>query len=424
MTTIAEKLTLLNSTKTAIAQAIEDKGVTVGNIPFADYPGKIAEISGGGGGGWVRPADWLPLPEVLPTEQKVVGLYSVDDDDSNFIAILAQGAYTVDWGDGIIENFASNVMAEHQYDFASLPAETLSSRGYKQVVVTVTPQAGQNLTLLNMNQRPTGFGNQIRTLQWLDVTISVPNAASLTVGGTTSARLSVMEQCTVVTIGSVTNMGSMFSGCLSLQSVPLFNTASVTNMNSMFSGCTSLQSVPLFNTASVTSMFGMFSGCTSLQSVPLFNTSSVNSMFGMFGSCSSLQSVPLFNTASVTNMGNMFSGCSSLQSVPLFNTASVTNMSSMLNSCSSLQSVPLFNTASVTNMSSMFNSCLALGRSQITGAGITHSYSACNLSASALNEVFTNLATVTGQTITITNNPGAATCDRTIATAKGWTVVG
>ena len=48
MSTIAEKLTLLADTKAKIKASIEAKGVTVGNAPFADYPAKIAQISGGG----------------------------------------------------------------------------------------------------------------------------------------------------------------------------------------------------------------------------------------------------------------------------------------------------------------------------------------------------------------------------------------
>lgn len=50
MSTIAEKLNLLLSTKAAIKAAIEAKGVTVGNIPFSQYPGKISLINGGGDG--------------------------------------------------------------------------------------------------------------------------------------------------------------------------------------------------------------------------------------------------------------------------------------------------------------------------------------------------------------------------------------
>ena len=46
------------------------------------------------------------------------------------------------------------------------------------------------------------------------------------------------------------------------------------------------------------------------------------------------------------------------------------------------------------------------------------------LDAAGLNALFNSLGTTTGRTITITGCPGAGTCDRTIATAKGWTVSG
>lgn len=46
-----------------------------------------------------------------------------------------------------------------------------------------------------------------------------------------------------------------------------------------------------------------------------------------------------------------------------------------------------------------------------------------NLSTSEINRIFTALPSgVTARTINVTNNPGYATCDKTIATAKGWTV--
>jgi Leucine-rich repeat (LRR) protein len=45
------------------------------------------------------------------------------------------------------------------------------------------------------------------------------------------------------------------------------------------------------------------------------------------------------------------------------------------------------------------------------------------LTATALNDLFTSLPTVQAGEIDIRNNPGAATCDRSIATAKGWSFV-
>lgn len=45
--TIEDSLILLNNTKQSIKTAIENKGVTVGAIPFAQYPGKIGDIPAG-----------------------------------------------------------------------------------------------------------------------------------------------------------------------------------------------------------------------------------------------------------------------------------------------------------------------------------------------------------------------------------------
>jgi hypothetical protein len=54
----------------------------------------------------------------------------------------------------------------------------------------------------------------------------------------------------------------------------------------------------------------------------------------------------------------------------------------------------------------------------------TFSVAACKLSATALNEIYTNLPSVVTQTITVSNNYGTAGDDPTIAQNKGWTVTG
>jgi len=332
----------------------------------------------------------------------------------------------------------------------------------------------QNVEIANTITTVTSMANMFFNCSSLQ-TVPLFNTASVLNMSSMFQSCSNLETVPLFNTASVTSMNAMFQSCSSLQTVPLFNTAAATNMNNMFSFCSSLQTVPLFNTALVTSMSSMlqscfalktvplfntilvqsmssmFQSCSSLETVPLFNTVAVTSMASMFTSCSSLQTVPLFNTAAVTNMASMFTSCSSLQTVPLFNTALVTGINSMFNSCSSLQTVPLFNTVSATNMNNMFSSCNGLvavpalvttavtsatnfssmfincnsvARIQAKNFRFTFSVADCKLSATALNEIYTNLPIVVGQTITVTGNYGTATDNPAIATAKGWTVTG
>jgi len=101
----------------------------------------------------------------------------------------------------------------------------------------------------------------------------------------------------------------------------------------------------------------------------------------------------------------------------------------MFSGCTILQSIPALETngiASATPPTEMFLNCRSLAVGRTNGIRYSISYAGCKLSASQLNAIFTGLGTADNaggqQTVTITGNYGAATCDQTIATGKGWTV--
>ena len=358
---------------------------------------------------WVRPSDWLPMPtNITSADQTFVGLHAVFESGQNYCAFLfttSAGQYQVDWGDGTITLHDSNTIAQKNYDYASISNSTICSRGYKQVIIKVTPVSG-NLLTCNFQQRfvTTPVQNQVYATGFLDCILSMPNASSITFGGAT-VRHNYVERFDVKTIGNVTNIQMMFYNCHSLQSVPLFNTQNVNTMLYMFASCYALQSVPLFNTQNVTNMSLMFNGCFSLQSVPLFNTQNVTNMSYIFASCYALQSVPLFNTQNVTNMLQMFNSCVSLNFIPNFNTALVTNFTAFANGCNSL------------------DRCTTIFRNSV---GLQN----CQLSKDALVEIFTNLTnrtSTTSATIDITGNWGATaltSADRLIATNKNYIITG
>ena len=472
---IASEISRLQTAKTNIKSAIEAKGVTVGSVLLSDYASKVAAISQGVDTSdatataadiikdktayangvkltgtlesldWIRPFDWLEIDSLVTAgEQKTVGLYAIypnvnDYGMTNKVAFTVTGNHTIDWGDGsALENVNSNVQAEHAYNYDSISSSTACSRGYRQVRITITPQSGQNITNLQFGKKHSTIVQGRIISQWLDINISGTELTTFRFSETSYANL--LEKVKVQqTTNKCTSCTYMFQNCYSLQSLNLssFNTAAVTNMSNMFQNCYSLQSLNLssFNTAAVTNMTSMFYNCTSLQSLNLssFNTAAVTNMTYMFYNCSSLQSLNLssFNTAAVTNMSNMFQNCYSLQSLNLssFNTAAVTNMGSMFSGCSSLQKIDLSGTnvgavTSVGNFGSFTNGTTSLIKCRLPQAKWNFTVANNPLSATELNLLFGDLATVSGQTITITGCTGAATCDKTIATNKGWTVTG
>jgi len=202
----------------------------------------------------------------------------------------------------------------------------------------------------------------------------------------------------------------------------------VTTMAAMFFNCESLENIASMtttNTNSVTNFLQMFQGCASMTVAPAITMPAASSTQGMFSDCLNLTTVPLYDLNGVTSATSMFSNCPNLSQVPAFDMSTVTNPGSFLTGCSSLQDVPAWNLSAATTLGSIFSPCVSLSKVLATGMNATMSVANCNLSGTALDQIYTNLsATGAGKTITVTNNWGTATDNPAIATAKGWTVTG
>lgn len=272
---IASRLLEVDSVKNDIKAAIEAKGVSLAAVPFTGYAAKIGDISGGTGPepvpDWVRPADWLAMPAFSAGEQKVCILMAVFDNPTNAVAFYNSGATTVDWGDGTVTNYASNTQAEKLYDYASINNNTLSTRGYKQVLITITPQAGQNLLGLNLRQVHSTIksGSNPVPRNYLDVIISAPNCTSLVLGDN-SSNYYAAPYCERVEIKEIGNITSTVGWCAfhySLQEFSMPAKASVTNTTNMFTECRLLREVSSAVFSGATSTTSMFQNCSNLVKV-------------------------------------------------------------------------------------------------------------------------------------------------------------
>lgn len=347
---------------------------------------------------WTRPTDWLPLTDPVIGDQKIVMLWAIFPGDQNWFTITCSGAYSIDWGDGTaVTNTATATQTNKQLLWSSYSGSTLTSRGYRQAIITVTPQAGQTLTSIAMNVRhtsaPVGYtcglldivtaGQSVNSMnlaasnftlgmmeRWRYVGTNLITALGTAVGGNTTVTAPALRTVAAtngqgydIWAGSATSLANMFGNCTSLEYGPVFggSTANVTNCGSTFFGCARLQSLSLFNTSSVTTMSSMFQTCYSLKSVPAFDTSVISNANWMFSGCVSLTALPSFNWSLCSNFNSFASGCTALSTVGAATGGSVSNtMISIFSNCVSLPAVPDYDYSKTTTLSNAFNGCSSL----------------------------------------------------------------
>lgn len=331
---------------------------------------------------WSRPSDWVAMSDPAIGDTKVQMLVAVFPGDSTYLSFTFQGAVTVDWGDGgATENIATNTTKHKTLNWSSYSSGTLTSKGYRQALITITPQAGQSFTTIDLGVKntasglPNGYSSSI-----LDLVIAAPLCTTFTLvpsNGNVVHRM--MERFRWVGVNLVTTWATAFIACSGLRTLRCdanrtaggydLYTSSGNTFANMFISCSSLEEGPIFSgSASVTTTASMFSGCGKLRSVPLFNTASVTAANSMFASCTSLTTVPAFDMTSCTNMTSIFSGCSALASVPIVTTPVLSNLTTAFASCTSLTAAPAWNWSAVTSLNQTFTGCTALyDTSGITG---------------------------------------------------------
>ena len=276
MATIAENLTLLESTKANIKQAIVNKGVSVSDTDtFASYADKIGQISGGSSAAALDfgTINYAYAPTYLkkgldasvaylnrwtgnqfPADPELMFMPKVEIVDSEPVRLSQVGG-----------TFPKLLI------FPDIDFKHKDINGYGFMVHS----KAMSIHLKNIN-----FTSSLESL--FD---GCNNLSDLTYSG--------------LTIDSdVTSAFNCFSECSQLTTVPnLFNGAQtgLTTLDDMFSGCSNLTTIDLssWKFGQVTSMIGMFSGCTNVQTIDItgIDTSQMTSDSNMqyiFNACPSL----------------------------------------------------------------------------------------------------------------------------------------
>ena len=391
-------------------------------------------------------SDWLAFPTLIPGTQVCHFLLVLQSDLT--IWYIPQDAINVriDWGDGASSNSGTQgVSISHTYSYSSI-SSTLTTEGYKQVLIAVTPPAN-NLAYIPQFRPLSSAGGWYYSQASVPIVRARINATTIYGGDFTNYHHLVVAE---IFENNLTNFSNMFSGCSALTTIPLLDTSNSTNFGGTFANCYALTTIPLLNTSKSTNFSDMFSGCSSLTSIPLLDTSKSTTFSGMFANCYALTTIPLLDTSKGTDFGGTFANCYALTTIPLLNTSKSTNFSNMFSGCYALTTIPLLDTSKGTDFDSMVNSCFSLTTipalvttAETQGFGYLFylvsltSINAvlrdsvyfyyCGLGHDAIVAIFNNLPVMTGKTIGIATNTAGGSAltapEIAIATNKGWTVV-
>ena len=418
MSTTADKLNYLISTKNAIKQAIIDKGVNVTDTDtFRSYATKIGEIQSGGGelpaymsaknftfdgnactgyvGDNTLPEIIIPKSYSTVTSTETVAGAKVLDKENLSMSIYDFQSVTFSDGGTNTQTYTSTSQLQNlSTDFpndcylVSMQGSNPFSFNFLQMAsdmqmlqfpIAVNGQSfSDGMTafdyIIQNNITNVNFDGDVKIITFIDgddyqvTSVSGSSNGSgfknyqnriILLSNLTSIGDSAFQNCSGLTSieipSSVTSIGdSAFEGCSSLASIEI--PSSVTSIgDSAFYGCSGLTSIEI--PSSVTSIGTYaFRYCSSLESIEIPNSVTSIERYAFEG-CSSLASIEIPN--SVTSIGDSaFEGCSSLASIEIPN--SVTSIGTYaFQNCSSLTSIEI--PSSVTSIGiSTFRDCRSL----------------------------------------------------------------
>ena len=339
MSTLQENLDRIKNAKSAIKDAIIQKGIDVTDTEKIEtYADKILQIKSGGG--------TTEIPEFDPDGP--LTFYRLDDIGDSYVSLgpnaLPNIEYSTDkttWKTYTSKQKIKLGKGEYvQFKYKNGNATTDKNKFY--IDGGLYNLYGLFKTLGNINKTT--------YYQYMFSNLPIIDASNLTLGDTNNKA------------GSTGNCAYMFQNCILLTGLPKITTKLTTPScyMFMFCGCTSLKSIPnnylpTPNQVQDNMYESMFSGCTGLTTLPsnliTFNAYRNQGQYlckDMFKGCTGLTTLPS-GLLPATKLANdcymsMFSGCTGLTTLPsgLLPATTLANecYMSMFSGCTGLTTLP------------------------------------------------------------------------------------
>ena len=291
---IASEINRIKNAKSSIKEAIENKGVAVGDGTIDTYAAKINAIETG-----LTPSGTIDI-----TSNGNYDVREYANVEVNVEPVLQEKTVTP-------SKNMQEVVADDSYC------------GLSKVIVN----GDENLIPDNIKQGTTIFG----------------------VNGTMAGAWDTSQ---------MRRTNYMFTGNTTMTEAPYFNTENVTQMISMFNDNKNLEIVPKYNTSKVTTFSSMHRNNNKLKEIPHYDTGKCSNFWGMFQYCYEITVIPEFDTSNGVTFSFFLGGCQNVTTIPLLDFSKATQIDYCFQSCSSLVDLGGFKNlgqAYLTTQSSNYN---------------------------------------------------------------------
>ena len=328
-------------------------------------------------------------------QSKQIQIVALDSGACTGFGVKASTFFTVDWGDGVVEQYSSNntiIYVKHTYTHGTgqyydgtdtqfvitiaTSSDGLISGWYKYNSNAVNNIVAESASILSFAAKDvflTSFSfSYMQRIKYIDLIGGSFGDSELNwninIAFAYSPELERISGNVCWT--TVTSMNNAFNGCTKLTTLNLGDkwlTRNCTSFIRTFYNCYSIEEIPEIMTNSAISIEEICYGCKKLKTVngETWDLTLCEKAFSSFTGCSVLINLPYFaNTNTIVDCHNMFSSCTNLVKLngkqQVFNVDSVITAYGMFAGCSSLEESPFFDFKSATNIACFYWNCTSL----------------------------------------------------------------
>lgn len=324
--------------------------------------------SGGGGGEWTRPTEWLTLPNDCFNED-FEGLYMLIEPSLTpryfGVTVTCSTGYRVEM---CHTDSAGNVTVLRQsavIKSATKYADIVNDE-YGYCYARIVPEGSGHITLFTTSTYSSVIGNYaiLEVMHGVELVGRLPYTTKISNWSSSYNNIcSNLIHFDVRDCVSLTSLANLFNYSYFLEKCSFigWDTSKVLNFSYMFRGCKIKEiDISNFSADSATNMSYMFYDCQGLRklTLPKWNTSLVTTFGSMFQNCYCLEQVNAdgWVTEACTNISSMFQNCIKAKlSFRNWDTKSVKTFNLAFSSCRGIQELDYsgFDLTSCTTLNSI-----------------------------------------------------------------------